>query len=198
MTAETISRPSFELSGQAAWVVVDGEKVVRVVRSSTTGEAAETRVDTSALDEAGIDGDISVLRLSPTSSRVAMLVDGNIYIGVVERRSSGELRIVNVREVAPEIGGAALTLDWQADGSLAIGTNTSETPVWRVEEDGSSASALASGNITAPVVTLAASASALYVTDQHAMLQLHKDADSSFWREVPGMQGVRSAPIVAH
>ena len=198
MTAETISRPSFELSGQAAWVVVDGEKVVRVVRSSTTGEAAETRVDTSALDEAGIDGDISVLRLSPTSSRVAMLVDGNIYIGVVERRSSGELRIVNVREVAPEIGGAALTLDWQADGSLAIGTNTSETPVWRVEEDGSSASALASGNITAPVVTLAASASTLYVTDQHAMLQLHKDADSSFWREVPGMQGVRSAPIVAH
>lgn len=197
MTAKTISRPTFEMGGQAAWVVVDGEKVVRVVRSSTTGEAVETRVDLTDLEHAHIEGDISIIRLSPTDSRVAMIIDGGVYIGVVDRRSSSEIRVVNVRGIAPEIGGAALTLDWQPDGSLAVGTSSPETPVWRVEQDGSSASALSSGNVTAPVVTLASSPSTLFITDQHAMLQLHKDAEATFWREVPGMQGVRSAPIVA-
>lgn len=196
LSAETISRPTFENAGQAAWSVVNGYEVLRIVRSPQTGEVTTTRVDTSELDS--ISGEISVIRLSNSGAQAAMIIGGEVYIGVVERERSGDFRLTNIYNPANELGGTALSLDWQADGSLVVGTSTQETPVWRVEQDGSSVSTLPSGNITIPVVSIAASPSTLYITDYHAMLQLPVETESTYWREVPGMQGMRSAPIVAN
>ncbi|MGP5295175.1 MtrAB system accessory lipoprotein LpqB [Corynebacterium casei] len=196
LQAETISRPTFENAGQAAWAVVEGDEIMRLVRSPQTGEVTTTRVDKSELDD--IDGEISVIRLSNSGAQAAMIIGGEVYIGVVERQRSGDFRLTNVYNPASELGGTALSLDWQADGSLVVGTSTQETPVWRVEQDGSSVFTLPSGNITIPVVSIAASLSTLYITDYHAMLQLPVETESTYWREVPGMQGLRSAPIVAN
>lgn len=197
LRSPTITRPTFEHDSNALWVAVSGNTVVRIVRSSATGEFASSEVNTTALD--AIDGDISVLRLSHSGARVAMIIEGRVYTGVVQLQNPGERSIVNVQEFAPQLGGTALSLDWQPDGSLMVGTSSPESPVWRVESDGSAVSSLPSGNITAPVVAVAASSSTLYVTDAHSALQLPlSGADSSFWREVPGLQGVRSAPIVAN
>lgn len=197
LSAGTISRPTFELEGKAAWVTVDGTDVVRVVRSAASGEPTSSKVNTSALS--GINGEISVIRLSRTGAEVALIIGGRVYTGVVTRSNAGEPRIVNVHEIATEIGGTALSLDWQADGSLIVGTSASESPVWRVEQDGSAVSTMPSGNITAPVVSVAASPSTIYITDSRATLQMaSSDAETVFWREVPGLQGVRSSPIVAN
>ncbi|WP_347304953.1 MtrAB system accessory lipoprotein LpqB [Corynebacterium sp. SA-MJD20WY100] len=194
--ADTISRPSFENSGEAAWAVVDGKRVSRFVQSSATGRIVETEVDTSALDD--IDGEISVLRLSTSGARVALIVGGKIYTGVTVREDGGAYRIANITEIASELGGMALSLDWQPDGSLVVGTSSPDTPVWRVEQDGSAVSTLPSGNITAPVVSVAATQTTIFATDAHATLQVSaEDSTSAFWREVPGLQGMRSAPIVA-
>ncbi|MCG7276490.1 MtrAB system accessory lipoprotein LpqB [Corynebacterium singulare] len=195
VTGKTLARPTFEMGGQVAWTVIDGEHVVRVTRSPATGELSTSEVDTSALDS--IDGEISVIRLSTTGARIAMIIDGSIYTGVVARATSGERRIVNVHQVGPELTGSALSLEWQADGSLLVGTSASSSPVWRVEQDGSAATTLPTGNITAPVVAVAASPSTLYVTDAHATLQMPAGgSESSYWREVDGLRGVRSSPIV--
>ena len=196
LSAETISRPTFENAGQSAWTVVDGDEVMRVVRSPQTGELTTTRVITTDLDS--IEGEISVIRLSNSGAQAAMIIGGEVYIGVVERERSGDFRLTNIYNPASELGGTALSLDWQADGSLVVGTSTQEAPVWRVEQDGSSVSTLPSGNITIPVVSIAASPSTLYITDYHAMLQLPVETESTYWREVPSMQGMRSAPIVAN
>mgnify|MGYP002758623611 CR=1 FL=1 len=197
VSADTLSRPSFERSTHAAWVVVDGDRIVRLVPASDSNRVIETEVNSSALD--GIKGEISVLRLSPTGVRVAMIIGGKIFTGIVVRETNGDTRIANVREMASELGGTALTLDWQPDGSLVVGTSTPETPVWRVEQDGSSVSTLPAGNITAPVVSIAASQSTVYATDANAVLQLNpQESNSTYWREVPGLQGQRSAPIVAN
>lgn len=194
--ADTLSRPTFEYGGEAAWVVVDGKHVTRFVRSTASGRIVEARVNTAAMDN--IKGEISVLRLGPSGVRVAMIIGGHVYTGIVLQDEAGTYSIVNVRETAVELGGTALTLDWQPDGSIVVGTSTPETPVWRVEQDGSSVATLPAGNITAPVVSVAANATTIYATDAHAMLQLSpQESDSSYWREVPGLQGVRSAPIVA-
>ncbi|APT93091.1 lipoprotein LpqB [Corynebacterium phocae] len=192
----TLSRPSLEHDRDAAWIVVDGTTVVRLVPSSDKNRIVEREVNTSALE--GIPGEISVLRLSPAGARVAMIIDGRIFTGVVTRVSPGETRIVNVHELATELGGTALTLDWQPDGSLIVGTSTPEAPVWRLEQDGSSLSMLPAGNITAPVVSIAANRSTIYATDARTMLQFSpSETDAVFWREVPGLQGLRAAPIVA-
>lgn len=197
LRAQTISRPTFEFDPSIQWVVVDGEKIVRVVRSGPTGEFSATDVDTATLEN--MPGEISVIRLSNSGARIAMIIEGRLHVGVVERPGPAESRIVNLRELAPQLGGTALSLDWQPDGSLLVGTSTPETPVWRVEQDGSAATSLPSGNIAAPVVAVAATPSMLYLTDSHATLQLPTSGgDNVFWREVHGLQGVRSAPVAAN
>ena len=68
----------------------------------------------------------------------------------------------------------------------------------RVEQDGSSVTALSTGNISAPVVAVATSPSTLYVTDANALLQVPSSGeDNPIWREVPGLEGVRALPIIA-
>ncbi|WKE60669.1 MtrAB system accessory lipoprotein LpqB [Corynebacterium tuberculostearicum] len=193
----TLARPTFEYKGQAAWTVVDGDRIVRVVRSKTTGRISESEVDARSIDD--IDGEISVIRLSHSGARVAMIIDGHVYIAAVAQSSSGDKRIVNAREVGPEVSGSALSLDWNADGSLIVGTSSSQSPVWRIEQDGSSASTMPTGNITAPVVAVATSPTKLFITDSHAMFELPSTVmDETNWREVSGLQGRRSSPIVSN
>ena len=106
----TLARPTFEYNGQAAWTVVDGDRIVRVVRSKTTGRISKSEVDARSIDD--IEGEISVIRLSHSGARVAMVIDGHVYIAAVAQSSSGDKRIVNAREVGPEVSGSALSLDW--------------------------------------------------------------------------------------
>ena len=193
----TLARPTFEYNGQAAWTVVDGDRIVRVVRSKTTGRISESEVDARSIDD--IEGEISVIRLSHSGARVAMIIDGHVYIAAVAQSSSGDKRIVNAREVGPEVSGSALSLDWNGEGSLIVGTSSSQSPVWRIEQDGSSASTMPTGNITAPVVAVATSPTKLFITDSHAMLELPSTVmDETNWREVSGLQGRRSSPIVSN
>ena len=193
----TLARPTFEYNGQAAWTVVDGDRIVRVVRSKTTGRISKSEVDARSIDD--IEGEISVIRLSHSGARVAMIIDGHVYIAAVAQSSSGDKRIVNAREVGPEVSGSALSLDWNADGSLIVGTSSSQSPVWRIEQDGSSASTMPTGNITAPVVAVATSPTKLFITDSHAMLELPSTVmDETNWREISGLQGRRSSPIVSN
>ena len=193
----TLARPTFEYNGQAAWTVVDGDRIVRVVRSKTTGRISKSEVDARSIDD--IEGEISVIRLSHSGARVAMVIDGHVYIAAVAQSSSGDKRIVNAREVGPEVSGSALSLDWNMDGSLIVGTSSSQSPVWRIEQDGSSASTMTTGNITAPVVAVASSPTKLFITDSHAMLELPSTVmDETNWREVSGLQGRRSSPIVSN
>ena len=197
LSSEYITRPTLERTGGGIWVATQDKQVVRVVRATSSGELTTSGVDTSALED--IDGEISVLRLSNSGAVAAMIIGGHVYTGVVQHTTSGERKIVNVHELGTEIGGTALSLDWQPDGSLLVGTSAADTPVWRVEQDGSAVSSLPSGNVTAPVVAVAASGSTIYITDAHATLQLPASgSETSFWREVPGLQGQRSVPVVAN
>lgn len=126
-----------------------------------------------------------------------MIIEGNVYVGVVVRGKNRKYSIVNAHRVSQEIQNTALSLDWMSDGGLMVGTDSVNSPVWRIEQDGSSATTLATGNVTAPVVAVAASPTKLYITDSHALLELPAEStDNTFWREVAGLQGQRSSPIV--
>lgn len=195
MRAGTFTRPTFEPDASAAWTVADGNRVLRTVESAANGKLTTGEVEVELPE--GVDGNISVLRLSRTGTRVVMVIDGSLYTGIVRREASGERSVVNVYEYAHELDGSVISADWRPDGSLLVGTTTS-TPVMRVEQDGSSMTAMSSGNISAPVVAVAASPSTLYVTDANALLQVPASgADNPIWREVPGLEGVRALPITS-
>ncbi|WP_235840538.1 LpqB family beta-propeller domain-containing protein [Corynebacterium liangguodongii] len=196
--AKNFTRPAYERGKAGVWVVADGKRVVRFTRAAT-GEFASSDVAVDMPD--GVDGSISVLRLSPTGVRAVMVVEGTLYTGIVEQDQGGQRRITNVLEYAPDLAGNVIAADWQADGSIVVGTSNPGSPVVRVEQDGSGTTGKPIGNITAPVVAVAAGAGMVYATDANAVLQMPDSADGAAeatnWREVPGLQGVRSVPIVA-
>ena len=127
-----------------------------------------------------------------------MIVDGHLIIGVVERRDNGQRAVVNTTKYAEvELDGSAVSVDWQPDGSLLVGTSSHQRPVVRVEQDGSSLTALPSGNVGGPVVAVGATAEMMYITDSKVLMHMPLPTkDSLNWREVPGQQGVRAAPVV--
>lgn len=196
LRAESLTRPSLEPDHTAAWTVLDGQRVVRLDRSSTNGEVTVNDVEMSLPES--LSGEISVLRLSQTGARVVMIIDGHLAVGVVERRDDGSRAVVNVvKYAATELGGAAVAVDWQPDGSLLVGTSIMNTPVYRLEMDGSTATALPSGNISGPVVALGATDDTMYITDSKVLMQMPVQIRENVnWREVPGQQGVRAAPVL--
>ena len=194
LTAATLTKPTFEANSQAVWTVMDGNKVMRVAQSSSNSSISQTEVDTSELGEN--HGDISVLRLSPTGVQAAFIVDGRVYVATVARPTAGDRKLTNVRELIPAIGDSAITLEWSVNSTLLVGTVSTDTPVWRAEVDGSSAIPLSSGNIVAPVVAVSSNSSTVCITDSRAALQLSTSGNSTYWREVPGLEGARSITIV--
>ena len=194
LTAATLTKPTFEANSQAVWTVMDGNKVMRVAQSSSNSSISQTEVDTSELGEN--HGDISVLRLSPTGVQAAFIVDGRVYVATVARPTAGDRKLTNVRELVPAIGDSAITLEWSVNSTLLVGTVSTDTPVWRAEVDGSSATPLSSGNIVAPVVAVSSNSSTVFITDSRAALQLSTSGNSTYWREVPGLEGARSITIV--
>lgn len=198
MEADTLSRPSFEADSDAVWAVADGHSVVRLVRSTASRTSySRTGVKVNGLDE--MEGDISVLRLSPDGLRVALIINGELFTGVVTRDPVGARGVAELVRIAPQLGDGSVSVDWQSDGSLLVGTSFSDTPVWRVEQDGSSAVALPSGNVIAPVVGVAAANTMMFLTDAVSIRQLPADGATteSFWREIPGLRGQRAVPLVA-
>jgi len=194
LTAATLTKPTFEANSQAVWTVMDGNKVMRVAQSSSSSSISQTEVDTSELGEN--HGDISVLRLSPTGVQAAFIVDGRVYVATVARPTAGDRKLTNVRELVPAIGDSAITLEWSVNSTLLVGTVSTDTPVWRAEVDGSSAIPLSSGNIVAPVVAVSSNSSTVFITDSRLALQLSTSGNSTYWREVPGLEGARSITIV--
>ncbi|AZA09821.1 MtrAB system accessory lipoprotein LpqB [Corynebacterium pseudopelargi] len=193
LRARTLTKPTFEPTASSLWTVIDGQKIARVARSSDNGEIVQTEVDSESLGE---HSDISVLQLSHAGSRAAMVMDGKVYVGVVARPNVGERKLTNVIDLLPGFEDTIISLDWQADGTLLIGTANPEAPVWVVAPDGSSATPLPGANLDAPVVSVTSNSSTIFATDARATMQIPKDLEeANFWREVAGLEGVR-APVV--
>ncbi|AZA10871.1 MtrAB system accessory lipoprotein LpqB [Corynebacterium gerontici] len=191
--SKTLSKPTFEPTASSLWTVVDGKKIARISRSNDSGEIVQTEVDTTSL---GDHGDISMLQLSHAGSRAALVMDGKVYIGVVSRPNVGERELANVIELMPSLEDAVISIDWQSDGTLLVGTSNPEAPVWVVAPDGSSATPLPGANLDAPVVSVTSNSTTIFATDARATMEIRRDLqEATFWREVPGLEGVR-APVV--
>ncbi|WJY77096.1 Lipoprotein LpqB precursor [Corynebacterium bovis DSM 20582 = CIP 54.80] len=196
---ESLTRPTWTADGTTFYSVVDGQKVMRFTRSSSSGEISRQEVDRAGLDELGDpEARISVFQVSRDGTRAVVLVNGRVYISVLERGDGDRVRLGRFIQVGYQLGETAVSAEWQVDGSLIVGTRANDAPVWRVEVDGSSATQLPSRNVTAPVVAVASTSTLQYITDGRALLQLDPgDSDSRYWREVPALQGERAVPIIA-
>ncbi|GGG12585.1 lipoprotein LpqB [Rhodococcoides trifolii] len=192
----SVTRPSWGPDKDAVWAVVDGTRVVRAVRDPATGQVSVVGVDSSEL--AGIGGQISELRLSRDGVRAALIVDGSVYVAVVVRQSNGVYALREPRPVADGLGSSALSLDWSTGDTVVVARASSDVPIVQVAVDGSRLDALPSRNLTAPVVSVDASATSVFVADSRAVFEIDNTdpASDRYWREVPGLTGTSAVPVL--
>lgn len=192
----SITRPSWGADRDAVWAVTDGTVVKRAVREPATGQVSVVDVDSSAITELG--GQITELRLSRDGVRAALIVDGTVYVAVVVRRADGVYALREPEAVANGLASAALSLDWSTGNTVVVARAAADVPIVEVAVDGSRLDGLPSRNLTAPVVSVDASATSTYVADSRAVFQIDESdpASDRYWREVPGLTGTKAVPVL--
>ncbi len=193
---ESITRPSWAPDSNSVWAVVNGTAVVRAVREPGSGRVTVVGVEAGAVRALG--GRISELRLSRDGVRAAMIIDGRVYIATVVQTPNGEFSLTSPREIAFDLGGPALSLDWSTSDTVVVSRSASDIPVVQIAIDGSRMDALPSRNLTPPVVAVEASTTTEYVADTRAVFQLNNSdpAGDRYWREVPGLAGLTAVPVL--
>ncbi|WP_072687929.1 MtrAB system accessory lipoprotein LpqB [Rhodococcus marinonascens] len=190
-----ITRPTWAPESSSIWAVVNGDKVIRVLRDPGTGRTSVADVDAGAVTALGAT--ITELRLSRDGVRAALIVDGKVYLAIVTQMPNGEYALTNPHAVAIGLGSPAIALDWSTSDTIVVARAASEIPVVQVAVDGSRVDALPSRNLTTPVVAVDASTTTEFVADARAVFQLNNNdpAGDRYWREVPGLAGVKAIPI---
>src|SRR5690606_41611631 len=120
---ETISRPSWNGDGSAAWAVINGMQVIRAVRYNATNTVSRQDVDISALtdNDTGrtLRMPITELRVSRTRLRAALIADGKVYVALIERGPNGNYSLTKPVPVAVGLSSSAVSLSW-VDGDLLL------------------------------------------------------------------------------
>lgn len=208
--ADSFTRPSWTGDSQTVYAVADGDKLRRYTREATGHGLSRAEVDSSTLKATGIqDPRISVLSVSRDGTRVAMIINAQVYVSTLERGGSDDgdgrdggpdtVRLGTPVQVGRELG-PTVSVGWRPDGSLLVGTRAFDGPVWTVAVDGAEATRLSARNVTPPVVAVTDTGKVTYILDERAVLQLEdddeSDAENAIWREVPALQGDRAFPVI--
>lgn len=191
----TLSRPSWGLD-DAAWVVVDGNSVVRVIREEATGQPARIPVDAAAVTSA-YPGTITELQLSRDSTRAAMVIEGRVVLAAVEQTAGGEFALTYPRRVGFGLGDSVVSLSWRTGDDMVVTRRDPLHPVSYVNLDGVNSDGPAS-NLVMPVTAVAANPSAVYVADARGVLQLLATSgeNGQAWSEVRPLMVPGTLPVL--
>lgn len=202
----SFTRPSWAFDGGSAWVVVDGNRVIRAVHDQANGNVSVQDVDSSdlfAVAPASSSGSvpprlpITELRISRTGARAAMIIGGKVYVAVVVPRGDGKFALTAPQPVAVSLSTPAVSADWLGADTLIVAREGSVDPVQSVVIDGSQPNPFTSRNLTTPVRVVSASPDEQYVADSRAVMQLQSVEPNTerFWREVQGL-GANAIPVL--
>jgi hypothetical protein len=192
----TISRPTWSSDNVSVWAVIDGRRVVRAVRDAATGVVSATDVDASQVVSLGKQ--LTDLRLSPDGVRAATILDGRVYVAVVQVAQDGRYMLVNPQPVPIRPGAEALSLAWDSGGWLVVAQDTG-IPLVKVPVDGSDVSGFrVTQNLTPPVATIDVTPGMNVVRDDRTVLRLRTTdpGRDDFWREVPALIGTGAVPVL--
>ncbi|MGW5574374.1 MtrAB system accessory lipoprotein LpqB [Nocardia thailandica] len=198
----TIARPSWTADGEAAWTVIDGERVIRAVTDRATGNVSVQDIDVSALFGAAPGAPrppITEIRVSRTGVRAALIAGGKVYVAVIERRAGGRIALTAAVPVSTGLSTPVVSISWLDGASLILAREGDVEPVQTVSIDGAQLTPATSQNLTPPVRVVAASPSTQYVGDARAVLQLQTvraAGTEPYWREVPGLSGGTTVPVM--
>ncbi|HVV10899.1 LpqB family beta-propeller domain-containing protein [Amycolatopsis sp.] len=191
----TLTRPTWRPTATAdgtageVWTVVDGQAVVRVLRTSDggwTGQAVNA-------EEVLAVGPISALRLSRDGARAAMVVNGQLLVAsVVRTQDSVTLRGPRILQMGSLTG--VVDVDWLSQDSLVAVTSMPSQPVVKVPIDGLRMDTFNSSNLTPPVYAITAAPGRPIVVADVGGLWTASDV-GEVWRPHPYSLGSHVTPF---
>jgi hypothetical protein len=196
LDGRTLSRPSWSLE-DAIWIVVDGNNVVRVIQEAASGQPARIPIDSTAV-QTRFPGPIDELQLSRDGTRAAMVIEGQVILASVEQVAGGQYALTYPRRLGFGLGNTAVSLSWRTGDDIVVSRTDSQHPVSYVNLDGVNSDG-PSRNLLAPVSTVAANPSTVYVADQRGVLQLSGSAaeDDLMWVEVRPLMVAGAIPVLS-
>jgi hypothetical protein len=191
----TLTRPTWSLDS-AIWVVVDGVNVVRVIQEAASGQPARIPVDSAAV-ATRFPGPITDLKLSRDGTRAAILVNGQVILASVEQTQGGQYALTYPRRLGFGLRDTAVSLAWRTGDDIVVTRTDAQHPVSYVNLDGVNSDG-PSRNLLAPVTTVAANPSSVYVADQRGVLQLSGAAAEGdpVWTEVRPLMMAGAMPVL--
>ncbi|MGH3641246.1 MAG: MtrAB system accessory lipoprotein LpqB, partial [Mycobacterium sp.] len=191
----TLSRPSWSLD-DAIWVVVDGNNIVRVIQEAASGQPARIPVDASAV-ATKFPGVVSELQLSRDGTRAAMVIEGQVILAGVEQTQGGQYALTYPRRLGFGLGDTAVSLSWRTGDDIVVSRTDPQHPVSYVNLDGVNSDG-PSQNLLAPVSTVAANPSTLYVADQRGVHQLSGSAAENdlTWVDIRPLMVAGALPVL--
>jgi hypothetical protein len=196
LDGRTLSRPSWSLE-DAIWIVVDGNNVVRVIQEAASGQPARIPIDSTAV-QTRFPGPIDEMQLSRDGTRAAMVIGGQVILTSVEQVAGGQYALTYPRRLGFGLGNTAVSLSWRTGDDIVVSRTDSQHPVSYVNLDGVNSDG-PSRNLLAPVSTVAANPSTVYVADQRGVLQLSGSAaeDDLMWVEVRPLMVPGAIPVLS-
>ena len=193
LTARTVAGPTFHPVDGRAWVMVDDTRLVRV-GPGTDGPAVQ---EMDAVPILTLGSRVTSLRIDPSGSQMAVVVDGKVFIGSLSAQT-GQPLAGTFRRIGRALEQSARVVAWRDRSSVVVGRDTTDAPVATVSVDGAITEPLSQRNITGPVTAVAAAGREVYVVDQRSLLRLDTSAQTGdrYWREVPGLAAIRADPVV--
>jgi hypothetical protein len=167
-----------------------------VIQEAASGQPARIPVDVTAVSMR-FPGPIAELQLSRDGTRAAMVIDGHVILASVEQTQGGLYALTYPRRLGFGLGDTAVSLSWRTGDDIVVSRTDSQHPVSYVNLDGVNSDG-PSRNLLAPVSTVAANPSTVYVADQRGVLQLSGAAaeDDPAWAEVGPLMNAGALPVL--
>ena len=138
------------------------------------------------------------MALDPTGVRLFFVADGQAYLSVISYRDRGTPELGPPLRIGQALENTVTSVGWLDRESVLVGRSAVEAPVARITVDGAMTESQSGRNISARIDAVAATGKSIYALDQRSLLQLDTQIEESerYWREVPGLSGIRAFPVV--
>ena len=194
VSGRTVAGPTFHPVDGRVWVLVDGTRLLRIGIGG--GDPSVEAMDARPILALG--DTISDLRIDPSGARIAVVADGQVFIGALAEET-GQPVAGTFRQIGRTLGQTATSVAWRDRSTVVVGRNTTEAPVVTISVDGAITEPLSQRNISGPVTAVAAAGREVYAVDQRSLLRLDTGAETSdrYWREINGLAAIRAEPVVS-
>lgn len=164
LTAQTLTRPSWDRFGNEVWVVQNGDTNPQVIRLTISGQVAQQVVSVPGLEKLG---PVTDLQLSPDGVRVAVVADRSLYLGTIQRidqEGSPRVQVVGLTELTKALRDVGPVV-FRSATELMVGASADKS--WRVP-----VSVSIDGREISPRTTtgIFGTVTALAIDDEHAYI----------------------------